>query len=85
MNVCRAVVSSRAVVALAALTSAAVVVGCGSSTGGAVSVPTVAPARVFALAGFRPAGPVFAGRSTTVSFTIQTPSSGPLTDYKKCC
>ena len=85
MNVCRAVVSSRAVVALAALTSAAVVVGCGSSTGGAVSVPTVAPARVFALAGFRPSGPVIAGRSTTVSFTIQTPSSGPLTDYKKCC
>jgi hypothetical protein len=55
--------------------------GCGSSSGGAVSVPTVAPARVFTLAGFTPTQAV-PGRPTTVSFTVQMPNGKPLTSYR---
>ena len=47
-----------------------------------LTAPHVAPARVFALAGFQPARPVAAGRPTTVSFTVQQPSGKPLTSYK---
>jgi hypothetical protein len=58
--------------------------GCGSS-GGGVSVPHVAPARFYGLAGFQPGSPVVAGRPTTISFTIRRPSGGPLTSYRTCC
>jgi hypothetical protein len=68
--------------ALAAILLAPLVAGCGSSSGGAVSAPTVAPARVFTLAGFQPSSTVRAGRPTTVSFTVQLPSGKPLTSYK---
>jgi hypothetical protein len=68
--------------ALAAFTAAAGLAACGSSSGGAISVPKVAPARVFALAGFTPSGQVVAGRPTTISFTVQTPDGKPLTSYK---
>jgi hypothetical protein len=53
----------------------------GSSSGSAVSVPKVAPARTFTLGGFTPATAV-PGRPTTVSFTVQLPSGKPLTTFK---
>ena len=59
--------------------------GCGSSSGGAVSAPIVAPARTYSLAGFEPSAPVQAGQRTLLSFTIQQPSGKPLTAYRKCC
>jgi hypothetical protein len=68
--------------AVLALAGAAALAGCGGSSGGAVSVPTVGAARVFTLGGFAPAGPVSPGHPTTVSFTVQMPSGKPLTSYK---
>jgi hypothetical protein len=60
-----------------------VLAGCGSSSsGGSVTAPTVAPARVFTLAGFEPSARVFPGRPTTISFTVRLPSGKPLTSYK---
>jgi hypothetical protein len=56
--------------------------GCGSSSGGAVTVPKVAPARVFALAGFQPTTSIKPGRPVTVSFTVQQPNGRPLTRYR---
>ena len=71
---------------LTAIIAVAVLAGCGSSGSsggsGAVSVPKVAAARVFTLAGFQPSGPVTPGRPTTVSFTVQLPNGKPLTQYK---
>ena len=61
---------------------ATIVTGCGSSGSSAISVPQVAPAKVFALAHFAPAAPVRAGRPTTISFVVQQPSGQPLTQYK---
>ena len=54
--------------------------GCGSGSG--LSGPTIAPARTFHLARFRPAAPVHSGRPTPISFTIIQPSGAPLTAYK---
>lgn len=62
--------------------STALLAACGSSSGGSVSVPQVAPARVFSLSGFKPTGTVLPGRPTTISFTVQQPSGRPLTAYK---
>jgi hypothetical protein len=66
----------------AALAAAAVLAGCGSDSGAAVSVPHVAPARTFTLSGFTPSGSVSAGTPTTVSFTVRQPNGQPLTSYK---
>jgi len=55
--------------------------GCGS--GSAVKAPEIGPARTFKLVDFQPAGPVAAGKATTVSFTIQQPSGRPLTTFKR--
>ena len=65
---------------LAAL--AAVLAACGSSGPGSPSNPTVAPAKTFALAGFRPAGPVLPGRPVELSFHIVLPSGKTLTRFK---
>jgi hypothetical protein len=66
----------------AALLAATIVLaGCGSS-GSALTAPHVAPAKVFSLAGFQPTTPIFPGRPTTISFTVQQPSGKPLTSYK---
>jgi hypothetical protein len=70
---------------LAALLITAALAGCGSSSGSAISVPKVAPARTYALSGFQPSTPVVPGRTTRLSFTITQPSGKPLTDYRKCC
>ena len=67
---------------LAALVGAMALGGCGSSSGGVVSVPTVAPARVFTLAGFQPSGPITPRRPITLSFTVQRPDGMPLTQYR---
>jgi hypothetical protein len=55
--------------------------GCGDA-GSGLTVPQVAPARVFSLAGFQPSGPVHIGQPVTISFTVQQPSGQPLTRYK---
>ncbi|MGI8506613.1 MAG: hypothetical protein ACR2MK_07355 [Solirubrobacteraceae bacterium] len=67
-----------ALAVLAALTLGA----CGSSSNGAVTVPKVAPARVFTLGRFSPSATVVAGRPTTLSFTVALPSGKPLTSYR---
>lgn len=56
--------------------------GCGSSSGSGVTVPTVAPARIFTLGQFQPTGQVVAGRPTTISFVVRQPNGKPLTSYK---
>jgi hypothetical protein len=56
--------------------------GCGSGSGGTVSVPKVAPASVFTLAGFEPSTRVAPHHPVTVSFTVQLPSGKPLTEYR---
>jgi hypothetical protein len=69
-------------VALAPAALALALAGCGSSSSGAVSVPKIAPARTFTLAGFQPAQRVAPGRPTTVSFSVQMPNGRTLTSYK---
>jgi hypothetical protein len=69
----------------ALVVAALAVAGCGSSSGSAVSAPKIAPARTYSLSGFQPAATVTAGRPTTISFKIQKPSGGPLTQYRTCC
>jgi hypothetical protein len=64
-------------VALAALLSA-----CGSSGSSSPSVPTVAPAKTFRLAGFHPGAVVRAHRPVVVSFHIVLPSGQTLTRFK---
>ncbi len=56
--------------------------GCGGS--GSSGTPTIAvqAARTFRLSNFTPAGPVRAGKPTTVAFTILQPDGRALTAYK---
>jgi hypothetical protein len=68
--------------ALVALVAATVALaGCGGSSS-QLTAPQIAPARVFTLGGFQPAGSVHAGQATTISFTVREPSGKPLTQYK---
>jgi len=56
--------------------------GCGggsSQTGG----PTIQPAKVTALADFKPTAPVVVGKPTVVSFVIEQPNGKPLTHFKR--
>jgi hypothetical protein len=79
-------VAFRSAAALVALAIAVVMLaGCGSSSGTVVTAPYIAPARISSLGDFQPAGPVVAGRPTTLSFTIQQASGKPLTSYRTCC
>ncbi|MBV8394923.1 MAG: hypothetical protein JO064_01515 [Actinobacteria bacterium] len=55
--------------------------GCGGG-GGSPSFQ-VQPAAVYALAQFKPAGTIVAGRPTPVSFRIQQPDGKPLTQFKR--
>jgi hypothetical protein len=55
--------------------------GCGGA-GSGLTVPQVAPARVFALGAFQPSQPVHSERPVTVSFTVRQPNGQPLTQYK---
>jgi hypothetical protein len=72
---------SAALLAAAPL-AAALLAGCGGSSNQSISVPVVAPARVFTLGGFEPSAPVLPGRPTTMSFTVRLPSGKALTSYK---
>ncbi len=74
--------AGRPTAAIAALAALAAIAGCGSSSNATLSVPKVAPARIFTLAGFQPSAPISPGRPTTVSFTVQLPSGKPLTSYR---
>jgi hypothetical protein len=65
-----------------ALLSVAALAGCGSSAGGAVSVPSIGAARTFTLGGFTPTAPIAVGHPTTISFTVRMPDGRPLTQYK---
>ena len=58
--------SLRVAAAAGAVVLAGALSGCGSGSGGAISVPTVPAARVFTLAGFQPSGPVRAGRPAAI-------------------
>ncbi len=68
--------------AISGLLIAVALAGCGSSSGGSVTVPAVAAAKVFTLAGFKPSGRITPGHPTTISFTVQLPNGKPLTSYK---
>ena len=76
---------SRSIWSLAFVVALFALAGCGSSSGGQVALPKVAPARTYSLAGFTPGGSVSAGRPTLISFTIRQPSGRPLTAYRTCC
>jgi hypothetical protein len=58
-----------------------VLAGCGGSVS-ALTVPRVAPAKVFTLGSFQPSGPVRPGRPVIVTFTVLLPNGKPLTQYK---
>jgi hypothetical protein len=62
--------------------AAALIAGCGSGSGTSISVPKVAPAHVFSLADFQPAGQIVPGRPTTMSFSVRLPDGRTLTTYK---
>lgn len=65
----------------AALGAIVALTGCGGA-GSGLTVPTVAPAKVYSLGGFAPSTPVTVGRPVTVTFTVLLPSGKPLTQYK---
>jgi len=69
---------------LLTLSAAIAAAGCGSSSS-TLTAPSVAPAKIYTLAGFQPAAPVPVGRPTILSFTIRQPSGEPLTSYRTCC
>jgi hypothetical protein len=56
--------------------------GCGGSSS-PTAVPTIQPARTYALVDFKPAGPIVAGKPTVVSFVIRQPNGKPLTHFKR--
>jgi hypothetical protein len=56
---------------------------CGGSGSSGPTIPTIAPAKVFRIAGFSPGGPVQAGQPVRVSFTVDQPSGEPLTSYRR--
>jgi len=55
---------------------------CGSSSGGAVTVPKIAAARIFTLGQFSPTGTIAPGRAARMSFSVRLPSGKTLTSYK---
>jgi hypothetical protein len=61
---------------------AGLVAGCGSSSGGAVTVPPVAPARVFTLGDFAPTQTIASNRPVQMTFAVKLPSGKTLTTYK---
>jgi hypothetical protein len=71
-----------AAAALALAAAALPLAGCGGGSAGPVFT-SVAKPRVFALADFKPSGPVKPGREVRLSFFIRQPSGKPLVDYKR--
>ena len=68
--------------AVVAVALAALLSGCGSSSGSSVTAPQVAPAQTTSLHHFEPSGTVAPGKPTTISFDIRLPSGKTLTQYK---
>jgi hypothetical protein len=60
--------------------TALLLAGCGGSSGS--GFPTIAAARTFHVADFRPAAPVLPGKPTRVSFRIVQPSGQTLTSFR---
>ena len=60
---------------------ALVLAGCGGA-GSGLTVPQVAPARVFALGAFQPSQAVRPRQPVTISFTVLQPTGHPLTTYR---
>jgi hypothetical protein len=71
-----------AVTVLAVLALAAVLAGCGSSSGSSITAPKVAPAAAYSLGSFQPSGTISPGKPTMMSFDIKLPSGKTLTQYK---
>jgi hypothetical protein len=67
---------------LLSLSAVVVLAGCSSGGAGHPTVPAIAPAKVYALAGFEPAGAVRAGSPVTLAFTVMQPSGMPLVHYR---
>jgi hypothetical protein len=65
----------------AALAAIMILTGCGGA-GSGLTVPTVAPAKIYTLGGFELSGEVTPGHPVTVTFTVLLPSGKPLTQYK---
>jgi hypothetical protein len=61
---------------------AGLLAGCGSSSDGAVTVPPVAPARVFTLGDFAPTQTVAPNRPVQMTFAVRLPSGRTLTTYR---
>jgi hypothetical protein len=60
------------------------VAGCGAGCGSSgPATPTVAPAKTFRLADFRPAGTIQPGKPVVLSFRIVQPSGATLTRYRR--
>ena len=73
--------SRRPSLMLTGLLAAVLITACGGA-GSGLTVPQVAPARVFSLGEFEPSTPVRLGRTVTISFTVRQPNGQPLTRYK---
>jgi hypothetical protein len=71
----------RSVVAGVLFAVALSLAGCGGA-GSGLTVPQVAPAKVFSLSGFQPRAAVQPGQPVTLSFTVAQPNGKPLTRYK---
>jgi hypothetical protein len=65
---------------LLACATVLVLAGCSSSSG--PNVPTIAPARTFALSGFTPTRAAHPG-TVRIAFTVKQPSGAPLTSYRR--
>jgi hypothetical protein len=74
-------VTPRRRAAFGAVLATLLLAACGGA-GSGLTVPQIAPARVFSLGGFQPSGPITAGHPVTVTFTVLLPSGKPLTQYK---
>jgi hypothetical protein len=72
--------ATRLLAALGAIALAPAAAGCGGSS--TVQPPTVAPAAVYRIVHFKPAGPVQAGKPVRISFEIEQPNGAPLTRFK---
>src|SRR5918912_2400897 len=64
-------------------TAAVLLAAGGSSSWSRPAAPTIAAARTYHLAGFRPAGSVQPGKPVVVAFRIDQPSGAALVDYKR--
>ena len=79
---------TKLLLALSLVAGALTLAACGSS--GAPKTPTIQKVLVTQVAGFKPAGPVAAGKPVTVSFRIVEPNAAgtklvTMTRFRRCC